>query len=134
MPIIEAKGIEESDGVVFPTIPTDRYGVRVNNLELGDSSTGKPMMTLFLKVISGDHEGHDLRCFIMLPGKDQEDTEYNRNVARLKRLCNALDYTDIPPEGPDTDEIMSGEFMAVVVEKEVEGVKQNNVKDYLPLT
>ena len=133
MALLNVPGLKESDGVVFKTIPTGEYDVRISGIkETATKEKSAPMLEFQLKVVGGDNADFMLKTWILLPTADMSKVEVDRCVAKLKRLIVAcgLDTTD---DSFDTQDLMGGEFRAVVDEVRKEGSNpQNNVKDYLP--
>ena len=133
MALLNVPGLAESDGIVFKAIPTGEYPVRISGIkEKQTKEKGAPMLEFVLKISEGEHADFELKTWILLPTPDMTKTETDRCVAKLKRLivaCN-LNTTD---NSFDTQDLMGGEFLAVVVEERKDGKDPvNNVKDYLP--
>lgn len=48
---------KENGGGNYEEVPTGTYEVKVEKLELKESSTNKPMVTVWFKILEGDHKG-----------------------------------------------------------------------------
>lgn len=136
-----AKGLADSDGVVFPTLPSAKYNARVTKLEdvkagAGAKHPGTPMVKVGFRVLHDDpvFDGKMVSNNIMLPFAEWMDEEDNRKqLAAMSRMYTAcgLEIED----DYDTDDWMGCELVVVVVEKEYPaGSKKmtNNVSDVLP--
>lgn len=134
MAMLSIPGLNGSDGVVFKTIPTGEYPVRISGItEKATKEKNAPMLEFVLKVSQGEHADFPLKTWILLPTGDMNPVERDRCVAKLKRLIIAcgMNTTD---DSFDTQDLMGGEFKAIVDETRKEGKDpMNNVKDYLPL-
>ena len=131
MPVIHAKGLTQSDGVIFKTIPSGEYILRIAGMEERESREKKQAMIEFsAKVEGGEHNGENIKFWLMLPVEGIDPMQYQRNVDTLKRICIACGIATSTDE-LDTDNLMGASFKAVITETEKDGKKQNNVKDYL---
>lgn len=139
MPRVKVDGIGESDGVVFPTLPAGQYKCRYTEIELmktGPDSKhpGNDMLRLAAKVCAGEeHEGFALSFFSVLPHDEMSSENKQRAISRNKRICIAAGLEVSEDDTFDTDDLMGEETILVVNEKEVNGIKQNNVTDQLPV-
>lgn len=139
MPKIHMAGLAESDGVVFKTIPAGQYKVRVTGVEESETSDeskypGTPTTRLKLTVVPGeDEEGHKLVFSLTHPNPEEQEEEFVRQcVAKFKNLILASGLEDeIEEDNFDPGVLMGAEFTVVVIEKEYQGKKQNQVQDCL---
>lgn len=51
------KDVEESSTSDFKEVPTGKYVVEVNKLELGESSKNDPMVKAWFKIVEGEYKG-----------------------------------------------------------------------------
>lgn len=53
----DAKEAAENGGGNFKEVPLGTYEVEVNKIELKKSKAGKPMLSIWFKVVAGEHKG-----------------------------------------------------------------------------
>ena len=54
----DVKDAEENGFGDFPTIPDDKYEVKVKNMELGQSKKGDPMLKIQFEILEGEFKGN----------------------------------------------------------------------------
>ena len=135
---IHAGGLKDSDGVIFPTVPTGLYKCRISSVKLGETSEkakypGSPMLLLQAKVIAGEeHADHTFLFNVILPS-DNATEEYNsKAVARLKRLAIACGI-EIDSDDFDTEDLMGSNLILDVSQQTKDGKPFNSVDDQLPM-
>ena len=116
------KDVKEEGG--FVCLPAGQYDVAVGDVELKQSSTGGKYLNFKLIVLSGEHKGHMIFDLIniFVPSSDQAT---NIGLARLKRISNLLNITDI--------NFMKGRMLTVdvVVKHDKNYGDRNNIKFYV---
>lgn len=74
----------------FPEIPDGKYEVSVNNMELGESKKGDPMLKIRFEILDGDFKGQ--KIFYNGPMQVQKDHvkyQIHRNNEMLRKLWDA---------------------------------------------
>lgn len=138
MALLHVEGLAESDGVVFKTIPANKYPMRIVGVEdtvSGPKSKnpGSPMLKIKAKVEEGNEgAGTTLFMNIMLPTPEMDFDIKQKAVDRIKRLLIACGITDAVNE-VDTADLMGKSFQGVISLKTEAGVSTNNIVDQLPL-
>lgn len=79
--------VKDQEGV-FSRLPDGEYLTNLIDITVGESKNGKPMVTMIFEVINGDYEGQQHRKFLMLTGKDEQQTRQNLNrfATEMKKL------------------------------------------------
>ena len=137
-----AKGLSESDGVVFQTAPAGKYQGRVTKVEDCKSGTtgkhpGTPMVKVDIRLQDDDPviSAMSVSQYMMLPYADWMDEEDNRKqLAAMARMYTALGL-QLEDDEYDTDDWMGEELTVVVTQKEYpvgSGTMVNNISDVLP--
>ena len=75
---------DNASGGDYPEVPLGTYEVEVNKLECKMSSTNKPMVSIWFKILEGDFEN----SFIFYNGVFPEDWMRHRVVKMLSSLLN----------------------------------------------
>ena len=140
MPIVEMDGLEQSDGVVFKTVPAGKYRCRISGVEenvTGEKSKypGSPTVRLKFKVVAGeDCAGHVFPYTLVLPSPDMDGDYRQQCVDKFKNVIVAADLLGkMDGNKFDFSDFMDGECEVLVNEKETDGKKQNNVVELLKL-
>ena len=137
-----AKGLSESDGVVFQTAPAGKYQARVTKVEDKTSKAGgknppSPMVKVDFRLQDDDPviAAMSVTQYMMLPYAPWMDEEANRKqLASMARMYTALGLT-LEDDEYDTDDWMGEECTLVVTQKEYpagSGTMVNNISDVLP--
>jgi hypothetical protein len=136
-----AKGLADSDGIIFQTAPAGKYQGRITKIE--DTKSGPtskhpdtPMVKVDIRLQSDDPviAAMTVSQFMMLPYAPWMDEEDNRKqmaaMARMYTACQ-VEFTD----EYDTDDWMGEEVTVVLTLKEYpvgSGTMVNNISDILP--
>ena len=72
----------------FEPLPDGQYEVAVEKLELTESKKGDPMLSIWFKVIEGDHEGQ--RLFYNKVMQPQNDKAFGIQVHQNNEMLRAL--------------------------------------------
>lgn len=80
----EVKDQEE----VYQNLPDGEYLAEIEEVKHGDSKKGIPMVTIIFNITHGEYEGKQHRKFLMLAGKDKDQTTQNvhRYATEIKKL------------------------------------------------
>ena len=107
----EVKDKEESEFSNYVTLPDGNYNATIDDLEVTESKSGKPMFVLSFKIKDGEYKDHIHKQFIMLCGNDE--TQASRNINRYATTIKKL--------GVDTTQGIEYTFsnLAVGLNKEV---------------
>ena len=134
MPILKVDGLKESDGVVFKTVPTGKYVCRIEGIELKDTKKdNKPMLEFSARICPGqEFSGESQKFWIVLPNEKDKPDANEKHVAALKRVALACGLS-VDEDDLNTDDLMGKELILSIREKEEDGEKRNDVKDYLPV-
>lgn len=122
----EVKDIDEQDLNTYFVIPDGNYTAIVDDLEVTESQSGKPMFVLSYKITSGEYKGLIHKQFIMLCANDE---------AQLKRNINRY-ATTVAKLGIDTSKGLEHTFnslaqgLNVKVILKVETTVSKNGKSY----
>ena len=143
MAIIDARGLEASNGEIFPTLPTANYEMEITGIEEKTTKPeskypNHPMWMVVLTVCPGDEqEGQRLFYNSLLPTGDLPSDQFGRSVATLKNLCIAADL-QVSSDQLDSADLMNQRLTAVVLREEYMdgGVAKtrNKVSALLPLS
>ena len=136
-----AKGLGDSDGIVFQTAPAGKYQARITKIEDLTSKPGgkkppSPMVKVDFRLQSDDPviAAMSVSQFMMLPYAPWMDEEDNRKqMASMARMYTACGL-EIEDEY-DTDDWMGEEVTVVLTLKEYpagSGTMVNNISDILP--
>lgn len=79
--------VKDQEGV-YSRIPDGEYLAILSDITVGESKTGKPMVTMVFDILQGEYEGKQHRKFLMLTGKDEMQTRQNLNrfATEIKKL------------------------------------------------
>ena len=79
--------VKDKEGV-YDRIPDGEYLANLADIVVGESKTGKPMVTFVFEITNGEYEGKQHRKFLMLCGKDEQQTKQNLNrfATEIKKL------------------------------------------------
>lgn len=79
--------VKDQEGV-YSRIPDGEYLANLSDITVGESKTGKPMVTMVFDILQGEYEGKQHRKFLMLTGKDEMQTRQNLNrfATEIKKL------------------------------------------------
>ena len=79
--------VKDQDGV-YSKIPDGEYLANLSDIVVGESKNGKPMLTMIFEITNGDYTGKEHRKFLMLTGKDEQQTRQNLNrfATEVKKL------------------------------------------------
>lgn len=79
--------VKDQEGV-YSRIPDGEYLANLSDITVGESKTGKPMVTMIFEIRQGEYEGQQHRKFLMLTGKDEQQTRQNLNrfATEIKKL------------------------------------------------
>ena len=79
--------VKDQEGV-YTRIPDGEYLANINDIVVGESKTGKPMVTIVFEITNGEYTGQQHRKFLMLTGKDEQQTRQNLNrfATEVKKL------------------------------------------------
>jgi len=138
----QAKGLADSDGVIFQTVPVGTYSARVTKVEDKEASStakhpGTAMVNVHFRILDDDEaiDGRVLFNNIMLPYAAWMTAEDNRKqLAAMKKMYVALGI-ELDGDEYDTDDWVGEECQIVVVENEYpkgSGTLVNNISDVLP--
>ena len=113
------KDVSGSDDV-FENIPDGTYLAEIVGAEYKESkSSGRPMVQIATKVISGDYEGRWHSRFLMLTGRDGNDeTGTRRNLNQMARQLRELGLDTTGSLQDTLDHLPTLEGMEVIVEIE----------------
>lgn len=84
----DVKEVEENGGGDFEPLPDGQYEVAVEKLELTESKKGDPMLTIWFKIVEGDHEGQ--RLFYNKVMQPQNDKAFGIQVHQNNDMLRAL--------------------------------------------
>lgn len=81
----------ESGGGDYPDIPDGKYEVKVNNMELGDSKKGDPMLKTQFEILDGEFKGQKIFYNgVMQPQNERGfGFQVHRNNEMLRKLWDA---------------------------------------------
>ncbi len=99
-----------SDGTTYRDVPEGTYEVSIDKMELTASKSGKPMVSVWFKILSGDYKGsrmfmnqvveqafqiHSMNEFLrsLDSGKDIEFVSYRQYGNLLMDIMEAIDGT-----------------------------------------
>ncbi len=79
--------VKDQEGV-YTRLPNGDYLTNLTDITVGESKSGKPMVTMIFEVTNGEYEGQQHRKFLMLTGKDEQQTRQNLNrfATEMKKL------------------------------------------------
>lgn len=79
--------VKDQEGV-YSRIPDGEYLAKLEDIVVGESKSGSPMVTMLFEILSGEYEGQQHRKFMMLTGKDEQRTRQNLNrfATEIKKL------------------------------------------------
>lgn len=129
-------GLAESDGEVFKVAPAGNYKLRVVKVEIAETGPnskypGSPMIKLVTRILEGDHAGKQIFHNLLMPHEKMTADEYNRAVASVKQVTNAIGL-DVSDNGLDTEDLFNAEFTGVVSVETKQGQKdQNRINEFL---
>ena len=110
------KDVSSTDDV-FENIPDGTYLAEIVGAEYKESkSSGRPMVQIATKVISGDYEGRWHSRFLMLTGRDETGTR--RNLNQMARQLRELGLDTTGSLQDTLDHLPTLEGMEVIVEIE----------------
>ena len=84
----QVKDKDESDFSNYITIPDGNYKAVIDDLEVTESKSGKPMFVLSYKITEGEFKDQIHKQFIMLCGNDE--TQLLRNLNRYATTVKKL--------------------------------------------
>ena len=84
----QVKDKDESDFSNYITIPDGNYKALIDDLEVTESKSGKPMFVLSYKITEGEFKDQIHKQFIMLCGNDE--TQLLRNLNRYATTVKKL--------------------------------------------
>lgn len=84
----DVKEVEENGGGDFEPLPDGQYEVEVEKLELTESKKGDPMLTIWFKVIEGDHANQ--RLFYNKVMQPQNDRAFGIQVHQNNEMLRGL--------------------------------------------
>ena len=84
----QVKDKDESDFNNYITIPDGNYNAVIDDLEITESRTGKPMFVLSFKISDGEFKDQIHKQFIMLCANDE--TQLARNLNRYATIVKKL--------------------------------------------
>lgn len=90
--------IKDKD-TLYERLADGEYLAVIEDVIVGESKTGKPMVTIVFEVTNGPKEGKQHRKFLMLSGKDESQLKQNlhRFATEMKKLgvdtSKGLQYT-----------------------------------------
>jgi len=122
MTIIHVDGLLNSDGVVWKSVPADRYPIRVVGVEgketgVNSKYPGKPMLVLTIGVAPGEpHEGVRFTSYTVLPHEDMSPMERQRALDSVKSLILAFGL-DIDGDEFDSDELLDCTADAIIAQE-----------------
>ena len=76
----QVKDKSEDDFNTYEKLPDGNYNAIVDDLEVTDSKSGKPMFVVSFKILDGEYKDFIHKQFIMLCGND--DNQVARNINR----------------------------------------------------
>lgn len=79
--------VKDQEGV-YSRLPDGEYLTNLIDIVVGESKSQKPMVTMVFEVTNGEYEGQQHRKFLMLTGKDEQQTRQNLNrfATEMKKL------------------------------------------------
>lgn len=79
--------VKDQEGV-YARIPDGEYIANLNDILVGESKSGSPMVTMVFEITNGEYAGKQHRKFLMLAGKDEQQTRQNLNrfATEVKKL------------------------------------------------
>lgn len=139
MGTIPVTGLGEAKGEGYKPVDTGKYQTRITSVEeveTGPNSKnpGSPMLKIKHTIINHDeYSDRPLTHFLLIPTAETEESQAKIQADKIKRLCNAC---GVETEGDsfDTQDLMGAECTLVVTVTERDNQKQNDVKDFLPLS
>lgn len=82
------KDMDEKEFSGFKKIVDGAYNALIDDLEVKDSKSGKPMFVVTYKILDGEFKGYNHKQFIMLCGNDE--TQVSRNLNRFATTIKKL--------------------------------------------
>lgn len=79
--------VKDQEGI-YTRVPDGEYIANLADITVGESKSGKPMVTMIFEITNGEQEGKQHRKFLMLTGKDEQQTRQNLNrfATEMKKL------------------------------------------------
>lgn len=118
---VNLNGVDAWEGGVI--LPPGKYVARVTDAEEGQSSGGDPQIQLQLRAVGGEHDGGEIRDWIVVNAK---------TLGKVKQVLSAL---GLPSDGElDLDAAsFVGKSCEIVVRNEpYDGKDRSRVKAYSP--
>lgn len=137
----KARGLADSDGIMFKNVPPGTYNARISKVEdtetgVNSKHPGTPMVRISFRILSEDEalEKRVLFSQIMLPEAEwMSEADSDRQTAAIKRMYIALGL-ETDGDEYDTDDWMGQECQIVVTEREYpagSGKMVNNIAEVL---
>ena len=98
------KAVEEAKNNAYTEVPDDTYTCKLEKLELGESSTNKPMVKAMFRIVEGKHKKQCLFYNGVMVANDPSKSGWCiHNVLQFLRGLNVLDEAEIDFDGDFED-------------------------------
>ena len=140
MAIYEVDGVEESDGVIFKTLPHGIYPAEIISCEFkeitkeGSDYKGATMLMYNVKATCPETDiTSTANDIIILPCEFMDSEQKRKSLAKIKKLQIACGLEDMGNQ-LDNDPFLHCELQVELIEKDDPTYgKQNKIKDVMPI-
>ncbi len=125
---MDLSGVQEESRSEFSLIPAGEYSVKVVSAEVKETKSGGAGLIIGLQVVGGECDGKKIKDFLNIVNSNQDAERIGKQ--RLKLIASLVGVKN-PNKIADTDELLTGKVISVLVDVKDDGeYKNNTIKMY----